>query len=640
MRIAVKVKRMWAGPRKRAVPGSHRIALHGAAAGLLFLTALTLTPTPTSAQEPTFPRKEALERVVRQSSPDPQEYEFQFVWKARIRAMREARRRLDAPGMSLSAGQLDAAGAALTGTIQVPVLAGAFTDVPGPFPQANYQARLFGDGAGAVSVRELYEEMSMGVFSITGTVTPWATLSRERAFYEPSAETNERYGRRYEFLTETLDAADPDMDFAQYDNDGPDGIPNSGDDDGVVDLVAFIYPTKAISCGGSGIWPHKSNYYWVKEDATGTGGLYVTDDTDLYGDPILVADYIVQSGMHCDGSSLMGSGTMAHELGHGLDLPDLYDVIAWDGSASAGIGHWGLMGSGNYQIVTSPAHLSAWSKDYLGWVDVQTVNTSQTGLTLDPIQTSAAVLRVELPQSNEHLLLSNRQALGSDEYVHGTGLLIWHIDRDLAGGISEVGNYVNANAFRKGVDLEEADGLADLDYARNRGDNGDPFPGATNNREFTARTDPSSASYAGTLCSVGIRNIEEVGETVTFDVSLGEQWNLWGDADGDGSVSAADLGPIYWYVLGYRDPGIVRAVPNGDVDEDGDVDLMDGFILHSQLAGVPVPDNRIEESEWTACDPWATPEAGADQLLGPGRTSGGLLPLSGRGSGDRLPKGR
>lgn len=607
------------------------------AAALLLVLAPGAVPTPLPAQEQTFPRLEALERVVRQSSPDPEEYEFQFVWKARVQAMREARERLDAPGMSLSAGQLEAAGAALTGSIQVPVLAGAFTDVPGPFPQASYQARLFGDGDGAVSVRELYEEMSMGVFSVTGTVTPWATLSWSRAFYEPSPETNERYGRRYEFLTETLDAADPYMDFSQYDNDGPDGIPDSGDDDGVVDLVAFLYPTKALSCGGTGIWPHKSNYYWVKEDATGTGGLYVTDDTDLNGNPIVVADYIIQSGLNCDGSSLMGSGTMAHELGHGLDLPDLYDVISWDGSASAGIGHWGLMGSGNYQIVTSPAHLSAWSKDYLGWVDVETVNTSQNGLTLDPIQTSARVLRVELPQSNEHLLLSNRQALGSDEYVHGTGLLIWHIDRDLAGGISEVGNYVNANAFRKGVDLEEADGLADLDNARNRGDDGDPFPGAYNVREFTARTDPSSASYAGTLCGVGIRNISDAGGTVTFDVSLGEQFNLWGDAGGDGTVSSADLSPIYWYVMGYRDSAIVRAIPNGDVDEDGDVDLMDGFILHSQLAGVPVPANRIGESEWSACDPWATPEAGPDPLSAPGSISGGLLPIPSGAGGREVP---
>ena len=65
---------------------------------------------------------------------------------------------------------------------------------------------------------------------------------------------------------------------------------------------------------------------------------------------------------------------------------------------------------------------------------------------------------MDLPASNEHFLLSNRQALGSDQYLNGTGLLIWHVDRDLAGGLSEVGNSVNTDANHKGVDLEEADG--------------------------------------------------------------------------------------------------------------------------------------------------------------------------------------
>ncbi len=33
---------------------------------------------------------------------------------------------------------------------------------------------------------------------------------------------------------------DADIDFTHFDNDGEDGIPNSGDDDGLVDYVFFI----------------------------------------------------------------------------------------------------------------------------------------------------------------------------------------------------------------------------------------------------------------------------------------------------------------------------------------------------------------------------------------------------------------
>ena len=139
-------------------------------------------------------------------------------------------------------------------------------------------------------------------------------------------------------------------------------------------------------------------------------------------------------------------------VGHALDLPDLYDVISTDGTDSEGIGHWGLMGSGGHNQQTSPAHLSAWSKDYLGWVNVTTLSSSQAGLSLPPIKEDGQVFRVDLPSSNEHFLLSHRTASGSDQHLHGSGLLIWHIDRDLAGGLSEVGNRVNTDAHRKGVD--------------------------------------------------------------------------------------------------------------------------------------------------------------------------------------------
>ncbi|MFO8175243.1 MAG: hypothetical protein R6T96_13230, partial [Longimicrobiales bacterium] len=88
-----------------------------------------------------------------------------------------------------------------------------------------------------------------------------------------------------------------------------------------------------------------------------------------------------------------------------------------------------------------------------------------------------------------------------------------------------------------------------------------------------------------------------------FDISIGERWALWGDSDGDEIISSSDISPIYWYSLGYRNADEQRSVPNGDVDGNGEVDLMDGFILHSFLSGVPVPTNRIGDSEWISCDP-------------------------------------
>ncbi len=594
---------------------------------LLFL----LSPTSGLGQTlPGRPRRIAEEQQ-RTPGSEPMEGPFRHVWKARVQRVRAARARLERPGMSLSAGDLGLAGAAVTGTLSFPVIAGAFSDVPGPYSPEEYSRRLFGDGSGTVSVTELYEEMSRGVFSVAGTVTPWITLSQNRAYYEPSPETDEEVGRNFEFITEALDGADAFVDFSQFDNDGPDNIPNSGDDDGFVDVVAFIYPTVALSCGGTGIWPHRWNYSSLNSSSTGILSAYQTDDPSALGGTILIDDYIIQSGLSCDGTSIMGSGTMSHELGHALDLPDLYDVDPYDGTDSEGIGEWGLMASGNHHEQTSPAHMSAWSKDFLGWLDVQALTSTESGLFLSPIQASGTVFRVDLPSSNEHFLLSNRQPLGSDQYLHGSGLLIWHIDRDLAGGISEVGNGVNTDAFHKGVDLEEADGQDDLDWSVNRGDAGDPFPGSSNAREFHALTYPSSRSYAGGACGVGIRNIHEATGNITFDLSVGEMWALWGDADGDGSVSTEDISQIFWYDLGYRDEEEQLFLANGDVDGDGDVDLMDGFLIDSYFSFVTLPENRIGEGGWTDCAPQGAP------VLSP---SGPSRPDFRVRGGKRLPDGR
>ena len=45
------------------------------------------------------------------------------------------------------------------------------------------------------------------------------------------------------------------------------------------------------------------------------------------------------------------------------------------------------------------------------------------------------------------------------------------------------------------IDVESADGFFDLDYNNNRGDDGDPFPGSSNNLTFNNLSNPSSTDY-------------------------------------------------------------------------------------------------------------------------------------------------
>jgi len=64
-------------------------------------------------------------------------------------------------------------------------------------------------------------------------------FSRQAASFYVSGDAA-RPGSFGAFNRDILSQADGDIDFALFDSDGPDGIANSGDDDGVVDAVFII----------------------------------------------------------------------------------------------------------------------------------------------------------------------------------------------------------------------------------------------------------------------------------------------------------------------------------------------------------------------------------------------------------------
>jgi hypothetical protein len=81
-----------------------------------------------------------------------------------------------------------------------------------------------------------------------------------------------------------------------------------------------------------------------------------------------------------------------HEFGHAFGLPDLYDT---DGG-SAGVGEWCLMGSGNWNTPTNPAHMSAWSKSFLGWTNVIVAPATPTPFNILDVETHRDVYRLDI----------------------------------------------------------------------------------------------------------------------------------------------------------------------------------------------------------------------------------------------------
>ena len=387
--------------------------------------------------------------------------EFSRAWLAKADAVRRRRAELEAAGAleGVAPPELARDGAALTGALRIPVIAVRYADVAPPFPVIALAERLFGTSRGdTVTLSDYWREVSGGLLRVDGIVTSWVPTRKPARHYLPREEYGwGRFGKVAELRRHVLEMVDPSLDFADYDNDGPDGVPDSGDDDGYVDFVVFFYATDCRHDGREGsIWPHR-----------GAMAPFDTDDAAAGGGRIRIADYLILPAQDPRTCGPAHVGVLAHETAHAFGLPDLYD---YDGS-SRGIGSWGLMGTGSHASPHSPAHLGPWGKEQLGWVRYDRVRVDDR-VALPPVQRSARVLRHDLEDgSGRYLLLENRAAQGSDRDLPGHGLLVWRVDPERA----ELGAW-NTDERRPAVGLLGAapdGGLVPVDGSDHAG----PFPG-------------------------------------------------------------------------------------------------------------------------------------------------------------------
>ncbi len=454
----------------------------------------------------------------------------------------ETARRTRANRLALARGEITPAeaeargGTRVTGSGQVPVFPVLFANTESePFTPAEIQTQLFDGPYPTGTLKDYYQEVSYGLYSVNGVVDPWFTLSENDTYYEGTSNgLIPGAARTDELIVEVLAARDGAIDFGQFDTDGPDGIPNSGDDDGYVDFIAFVHPEIEGACretGGGNIWAHQ----WALNQWTGSS--FETDDPSMAPGVanIRVNGYFIYGALDCDGSTLAGIGTFAHEFGHALDIPDLYDTDDMNGP-SEGIGHWGLMAAGNWNTPDSPAHMTAWTKERLGWLSYFNVTHDQEQLCIPPVVEYPVALRLWTygRMGPEYFVAENRQALGFDAQVPAPGLVIYHVD-DAVYAAEYWDNTVNGDETHKAIDVECADGwdathaanADDLDQEVNRGDELDVWCPGTQD-EFSDVSIPDTRSYSGDDSLVRIRAIDsceggELGEPgwICADVEVG-----------------------------------------------------------------------------------------------------------------------
>jgi hypothetical protein len=118
----------------------------------------------------------------------------------------------------------------------------------------------------------------------------------------------------------------------------------------------------------------------------------------------------------------------------------------------------------------------------------------------------------------EFFLVENRSRAGTfDQFLHGEGLYIWHIEQNVAHSVlgNTGGTNSTSNLRPAGVTLMEADGFRNLLMGNNRGDAGDVFPGSTNKRQFDNTTNPDSRSHNNTATAVLVGSISNAGPVMT-----------------------------------------------------------------------------------------------------------------------------
>ena len=161
-----------------------------------------------------------------------------------------------------------------------------------------------------------------------------------------------------------------------------------------------------------GLDPDNDDYLGIPADGT-----YVTDF-------VIAPEHQWQDYFPQDGSQLPygNLGVLASGFGYALGLPNLSDNISENGT-SAGIGNWGIMGSGAWNANGyTPAQLSAWSRYYLGWetpVEI-TSNTYNIEIDyfLDKSPDSPQLYKINLSEK-EYFLIENRAQNPDNSTLNG-----------------------------------------------------------------------------------------------------------------------------------------------------------------------------------------------------------------------------
>jgi len=299
-----------------------------------------------------------------------------------------------------SALEIQQAAASVSGPQSAIVILAEFSDNTAGHTVEYFRQLVFGNTGDAVNA--YYVEVSFNQIQVTGdTTSQWYKLSHPTTYYDVHG-WGSTWSEYRKLAADTVALVDPYVNFAAYDHY----------------IMVFA-----------------GNWVW---GARASGLAIPTDDLVTVNTATFQRETYEMS-------------VFAHEFGHDLGLPDLYDYRYSDPYHF--IDGWDLMSVDNAQ------HLSSWSKIYLGWIPPERIRTFVSGTlteTVERIEYSTVgyqALKI-LTSSSIYFLVETRQEVGYDFNLPASapdhGVLITMINENRGSGRGIV-RLVDANPATQSV---------------------------------------------------------------------------------------------------------------------------------------------------------------------------------------------
>ncbi|MGL4695491.1 Ig-like domain-containing protein [Enterococcus larvae] len=390
-----------------------------------------------------------------------------------------------------------------------------FEDVALSSDEADWYDKFFGDEK---SLKTYYQEQTGGKITITPANE---TYGENNGIVKVKVNQNHPNVGVYEPVWSTmenvLNQADAYIDFAEYDTKP--GITHAVTQDEL--HIMAIFAGKELSRENNevnipAVWGHKGDFgqWTLTQD-----GKYLFDYT-VFGEKMFFDNQ----------GTLSTLGVIAHEFGHDLKLPDLYNTT-YNG---LGLGYGSLMAWGGNNNLPgehygeTPTGFSAYSKQLLG-LPVETVDVSKEDqiYTVKTITTDGddpTVLRINTDNPKEYFLIENRQFEGFDKgmyrpQIYSGGIAIYKVNTAFSG---------NHSVGKQMVTLLEAEqnivGYSKMDaYERWFGDpyyyvgtGGNKQPQAT---KVNGTTNPSTKLVDGSIPDFSIEVLDAPASTMRVKIS-------------------------------------------------------------------------------------------------------------------------